>query len=193
MSLAQIKDKIESGAKQEVEQISEKFRAHIHTVRSRATEEIALMDESTRGRIEKERPEIFKRRKIVVELDVKRLLLGSKRHLIQDVFDSALVKLQNLESGPYLAFCEKLLLQASETGEEEIRVSQEEKYLDERWVDDFNAKHGKKIVFSSEKLPIAGGFLLSNGRIHVNCSWDSLIQVMQENRETEVVKRLFPS
>ena len=193
MSLAQIKDRIESDAKREVEQISEKFRTHIQTVRTRATEEIALMDESTKGRIDKEKPEIFKRRRIVVDLDVKRLLLGAKRHLIQDVFDSALVKLQNMESGPYLQFCEKLLLQAIETGEEEIRVSKEEKYLDEKWLDDFNAKHGKRIVFSTEKLPIAGGFLLSKGRIHVNCSWDSLIQVMQENREAEVVKRLFPS
>lgn len=193
MSLAQIKDRIESDAKREVEQITEKFRTHIQTVRTRATEEIALMDESTKGRINKEKPEIFKRRRIVVDLDVKRLLLGAKRHLIQDVFDSALVKLQNLESVPYLQFCEKLLLQAIETGEEEIRVSKEEKYLDEKWLDDFNAKHGKRIVFSTEKLSIAGGFLLSKGRIHVNCSWDSLIQVMQENREAEVVKRLFPS
>lgn len=193
MSLAQIKDRIESDAKREAEQISEKFRAHIQTVKTRATEEIALMDESTKGRIEKEKPEIFKRRRIVVDLDVKRLLLGSKRRLIQDAFDSTLVKLQKLDRESYLQFCEKLLLQAIETGEEEIKVSEEEKYLDGGWLSDFNAKHGKRIVFSSEKLPIAGGFLLSKGRIHVNCSWDSLVQVMQENRETEVVKRLFPS
>lgn len=192
MSLAQIKEKIKADAEGEAKRVVEKARTRAESIKKSADEEVARFESLAKEKLAKERPEVFKRRNIVANLDVKRAMLGARRHLIQDVFDVALKTLTDLPETEYLAFCEKLLLQASKTGDEEMQVAEKERYLTVEWLAAFNAKHGKKIKMASKKMDASGGFLLSHGRIYTNCSWESLIQIMRENRETDVVTRLFP-
>jgi len=54
-------------------------------------------------------------------------------------------------------------------------------------------ENGTNLVFSERKPDIAGGFILTRGRISTNCSWDMLIRIAQEKQESDVVKRLFQS
>ncbi|MBP9975164.1 MAG: hypothetical protein KBE82_02150, partial [Synergistaceae bacterium] len=139
-----------------------------------------------------ERPEIFRRREIVANLDVKKMMLQSSRNLIQDVYDLSLGKMRMIDRDDYVKLCEVLLKCAVTTKKEEIQISREEKYLDQAWLDGFNKENGTELVFSEDKPDIAGGFILTRGKISTNCSWDMLIQIAQEKQESDVVKRLFP-
>ena len=193
MSLAQITEKIRSDARREADEILAKARAKAELTAQRAEEEIDSIKSGFIRRFEVERPEIFRRREIVANLDVKKMMLQSSRNLIQDVYDLSLGKMRMIDRDDYVKLCEVLLKCAVTTKKEEIQISREEKYLDQAWLDGFNKENGTELVFSEDKPDIAGGFILTRGKISTNCSWDMLIQIAQEKQESDVVKRLFPS
>lgn len=193
MSLAQITEKIEQDARAEAEKIRARAREQEAEINEEASAAIEKIDASAKLRFDRERPEIFRRRDIVAKLDVNKLMLGAQRRLIQDVFDGALTNLNALGRDEYLAFCERLLKEATESGDEVMEISTNEKHIDKAWLDKFNEKHGTKITFAETRRNISGGFLLNKGRICINCSWEMLVQAAQEKLETEVVRRLFPA
>ncbi len=193
MSLAQITEKIEQDARAEAEKILARAREQEAEINKEAQVEINKIEAAAKLRFDRERPEIFRRRDIVAKLDVSKLMLAAQRKLIQDVFDGALKKMNELGRDEYLAFCERLLKAAIETGDEVMGLSADEKYIDKTWLDAFNAKHGTEVTLADERQNISGGFLLAKGRICINCSWEMLVQTAQEKLETEVVKRLFPA
>ncbi|MBR1439458.1 MAG: hypothetical protein IJ587_13090, partial [Synergistaceae bacterium] len=136
-------------------------------------------------------PEVLRRREIVAELDAKRIDLGVKQQLMGEAFEAALQQMTAMAPDKYVKFADKLLAQASSTGKEVVFVGKNEKHLDQRWLDGFNASHNTTLTLSAERLPISGGFVLRNDRIDTNCSWDMLIADARADIETELVKRLF--
>jgi V/A-type H+-transporting ATPase subunit E len=191
MSLAQITQKIEDDASAEAKKILGRAAEQEAEIKRAAEAEVAALEDAVRARFDKERPEIFKRREIVARLDVNKLRLDSHRRLIQDVFDGTLVKLKALGRDQYIAFFERLLKKAVDTGEEVMELSKGEKFINKEWLDKFNEENKTRITISPNRQDFSGGFVLNNGRICINCSWEMLMRAAQEKLETEVVRRLF--
>jgi V/A-type H+-transporting ATPase subunit E len=192
MSLAQITEKIELDARGEAERIISAAREREREIKRDAEKEIKNIEEASRARFDKERPEIFKRREIVAKLDVDKLHLGVKRKLIQEVFDEGLNRLKCLSKDEYLGFCERLLREAAASGDEVMEISAGEAFIGPEWLETAGAGKAEKITISPNRQDFSGGFILNNGRVSVNCSWDMLMRVAQEKLEPEVVRRLFP-
>lgn len=192
MSLAQITEKIRSDATHEAEEIIAKANAQAAYIMQRAEEENDSVRSSYASRTKAEEPEVFRRREIVANLDAKKLMLQAQRDVINDVFAMTLEKLEKLEKDAYLDFCAALLDGAVSTKEETIRVGFGEKYIDNAWIEVYNQKHGAKLSLSDERSDFSGGFILENGKICVNYSWNMLIQIAQEKFEADVIERLFP-
>lgn len=194
MSLAQITEKIRKDAEREAEEIISKANTQAEEIRRRASEENDALKSSFERRYEAERPEIFRRREVVAGLDVKKTMLQAQRDVINDVYAEALEKLRGLGREEYLDFCARLLNGAVSSKEETIRVGAEEKYIDAEWVESYNRKNGDRLVLAEERAgDISGGFILEDGRIGVNCSWEMLLQIAQEKFEADIIKRLFQS
>ncbi|MDR1137945.1 MAG: V-type ATP synthase subunit E [Synergistaceae bacterium] len=191
MSLAQITDKIERDARDEAARILERARGQEAEIKTETENEVKRIEASAAERFDDERPEIFKRREIVARLDVSKIRLGAERRLISDVFEEALLRLKNLGRDEYVSFCERLLKEGVESGDERVEVSRSEKYLDEAWLEAFNKANGFRLTLSGSRGDFSGGFILSKGRIAVNCTWEMLIQSASERMENEVVRRLF--
>ena len=191
MSLAQISAKIERDAREEAEKILEHSREQAEAIKSETNAEVRRLEESAKERFERERPEIFKRREIVANLDVKKIHLDAERRLISEVFEGGLQRMAALSKKEYVAFCERLLKKASVTGDEELEIGRGEKNLSAAWIDGFNKANGTSIKLSDRKGDFSGGFILSKDRIAVNCTWEMLIRAASEKMENEVVSRLF--
>lgn len=191
MSLAEIKTKIEMDAREEAGKILEKARSQVAAISSEADGEIRNIEGNYEDRFQKEQPEILRRREIVAGLDVKKIELGVKQDSISAAFQGALAELQSLPEGRYLLFVEMLLNEAVETGKETIIVSASEKYITSGWIAEYNKKNDKSISLSDEKRSIAGGFILQQGDIETNCSWDMLVRWIRDDIEADVAKRLF--
>ncbi len=192
MSLAQLTEKIKNDAYREAEEVLAKARSKASEIIEHANKENAAVKESFEKRFEEEMPKHFKRREIVANIDVKKRKLLSKRTLIQDVFDEALNKMKAFNKEDYLELCNSLLKKSVVTGDEEVLIGENEKFVDEAWINAYNKKNNTNLILSKEIANISGGFILKRDKIRTNCSWDMLIQVAQEKKESEVVKRLFP-
>ena len=151
------------------------------------------LEDASRARFEKERPEIFKRREIVAKLDINKMHLDAQRRLINDTFDRALEELKSLDRDKYTSFFKRLLKEALDTGDEEMELSKKERFIDREWLDKFNSENKTRIKISDRRQDFSVGFVLNNGRICINCSWEMLMQAAREKLETEVVHRLFPA
>ena len=191
MALADIKAKIAADSQAQIKAIEAENDEKVREISRKANAEIKEVQDSYTVRLGKEEPEVLRRREIVAELDAKRIDLGVRQRLVGEAFDAALKQLAALAPDKYVKFADKLLAQAVSTGKEVVFVGKNEKNLDQRWVDGYNASHGTSLTLSSEKLPIAGGFVLRNEKIDTNCSWEMLLTDSRADIETEVVKRLF--
>jgi V/A-type H+-transporting ATPase subunit E len=191
MSLADIKVKIEADAKLEAEKILEVAKVKADEVRKAAEAEVSKIESSYSDRFSAEKPEVLKRREIVANLDVKKIMLGARQDLISHACDGALHEMANLPAERYVDFCEKLLEKAVDTGKETLFVSAKEKNLNEEWLNKYNEKHKTSLTFDKATSPISGGFILRKGEIDTNCSFDMLIKWVREDIEADVAKRLF--
>ncbi|WP_286846635.1 MULTISPECIES: V-type ATP synthase subunit E [Aminobacterium] len=191
MSLADIKVKIEADAQKEAEKILEDARLKVKEIETVTEGEASKIESFYANRFSTEKPEVFNRREIVANLDVKKILLGAKQDLITEAFGESLRILASFPEEKYLAFCEKLLKQASESGDEKILVSPKEKYLNGEWLKKYNEKHKTSLTLETVQIPMSGGFILRKGDIDTNCSWDMLTTWIKEEIEADVAKRLF--
>ena len=191
MALADIKAKIQADSQAKIKAIEAENDEKVREISRKVNAEIKEVQDSYAIRLSKEEPEVLRRREIVAELDAKRIDLGVRQRLVGEAFDAALKQLVELAPDKYVKFADKLLGQAVSTGKEVVFVGKNEKHLDQRWIDGYNASHNTSLTISGEKLAIAGGFVLRNEKIDTNCSWEMLLADCRADIETEVAKRLF--
>ena len=191
MALADIKAKIKADSQAQIKALEAENDAKVRDISRKVNAEIKAVQDSYSTRLAKEEPEVLRRREIVAELDGKRIDLGVKQRLVGEAFDASLKQMTELAADKYVKFADSLMKQAVVTGKEVVFVGKNEKHLDQRWLDGYNASHNTSLTLASEKLPISGGFVLRDDKIDTNCSWDMLIADAREDIESEVVKRLF--
>ncbi len=191
MSLADIKAKIESDARAEADEIIVKFREQADEILAAARQESEKLQKRLDEKIKFEEAEVRRRKKIVADLEVRKLDLGARRELIDMTFNNALKMLSQTPDARYMSFMEGLLAEASVTGDEEVSFAKGDKILTGKWVEAFNEKYNKRLSYSEEKVPGSGGFVLRRGDIYVNCTLEVLLRWTREHMEAEVVRRLF--
>ncbi|HQF92082.1 MAG TPA: V-type ATP synthase subunit E family protein [Synergistaceae bacterium] len=193
MALADIKKKIETEARQEAGKLLQRAREEADAILAEADLQAEKMRQSYERRLQEEEPEVLRRRRIVADMDVQRLELGARREVIGKTFETALGALRALPAEKYEAFVTALLENAMITKSEEVLVGRKEKVVTAAWLEKFNKAHDASLTLSSEKLDGSGGFVLSQGRVDVNCTFDMLVHSLTEDLEADVVERLFSS
>jgi V/A-type H+-transporting ATPase subunit E len=121
--------------------------------------------------------------------------LAEKRKILDDVFEQAKQQLQNLPDEEYKSLIKKLLLDAVETGDEEIIVDTNEGRIDHDFIKLLNRELGPgykgNLKLSSEKQDIGAGFILSRGKVKTNVSIEVLLEQARKELEIQLGKELF--
>ena len=191
MSLADIKAKIEADAKAEAEEIIGKFKEQADEVLAAARLESEKIQKRLEEKIRSEETEVRRRKKIVADLEVRKLDLGARRELIEMTFNKVLHVLSQTSDSGYLAFMEGLMAEGAANGDEEVLLAKNEKRVTKKWIEEFNEKYKKGLSLSDEMVPGSGGFALRRNDISVNCTLEVLLRWVREDMEAEVVSRLF--
>ncbi len=192
MSLADIKKKIEADAGAEARKILDCAKEQAAQIAAEADREIKEIRSSYEERFKAEEPEILRRREIVANLDVKKISLGARQQLIDEVYRGALEKLSSLPSEKYLSFMEKMLNGSVKEGDElVVTVGKDERYITQDWLKGYNERHRTNLSLSDVKAPISGGFVLSRDNVSENASFEMLVRWLRDDLEADVVKRLF--
>ncbi len=128
-------------------------------------------------------------------MDIAKQFLAEKRKIIDDIFDKARAQLQNLPDNQYTALMTKLMLQAVETGDEEIIIDKNEKRIDQKLIKHVNRELGPgfkgNLRLANETQNLTAGFILKRGKIKNNVSLDVLLQRARKGLEIELARKLF--
>ena len=121
--------------------------------------------------------------------------LAEKCRFLDEVFDQARQQLQNLSDDQYKTLCTNLMLEAVETGDEEVIIDTNEKRIDEKFIKQINQKLGPErkgnLKLSDQTQSIGAGFILKRGKIKNNVSLDVLLTQARKELEIDLAKELF--
>jgi len=128
-------------------------------------------------------------------MNIAKEYLAEKRRILDEVFEQAKQQLQNLPDDEYKSLIKKLLLDAVETGDEEVIVDTNESRIDHEFIKLMNRELGPgyhgNLKLSSEKQDIGAGFILSRGKVKTNVSIEVLLEQARKELEIQLGKELF--
>lgn len=173
---------IREGAQRKAGEIGERAKAEVKEIGEKSK-----ADAQTAARDEKERLIAL------AKLELRKSLLRAKRRLVDEAFEGAVSQLNFLKKGEYQKLVKRLLLQAVETGDEEVIVSPEENRIDQRFVNRVSKELGDRggLKLSEEKRAMKGGFILRRGKVEVKATFESLVDGVRDELEMEVARLLF--
>ena len=128
-------------------------------------------------------------------MDIAKEYLAAKGKMLDEVFEKAQEQMQNLPDDEYIRLMTKLMLDAVETGDEEIIVDKNEKRIDQEFIKNINRELGPgfkgNLRLADEKQNLGAGFILRRGKIKTNLSLDVLLERARKELEIELAKELF--
>jgi len=128
-------------------------------------------------------------------MNIAREHLAEKNKILDEVFDQARQQLQSLPDEQYRLLITNLMLEAVETGDEEVIIDKEETRIDAALIEQVNSKIGSdrkgNLKLSDDKIPLGGGFILRRGKVKTNVSLDVLLSRARKDLEIDLAKGLF--
>lgn len=127
------------------------------------------------------------------QMEARKVGLTAKQEMVEKAYDLALEKLCSMPDEQYVKAVADLLVQAAPNGRGAVIFAPAEKErIGEAAVRAANERlDGGKLTLTEETRPLKGGFILSDGKVEVNCSFDTLVRLQKTETAGEVAKRLF--
>ncbi|MGI6594072.1 MAG: V-type ATP synthase subunit E [Christensenellales bacterium] len=136
------------------------------------------------------REDILKQAIVDANLDVKKLILATKRGILDVAFNDAMKKLLNLPKQEYLKIISSLL-NNSEDGDTVLISLKDKSVITKDFIANESKRLGKKIVLSNQYIDILGGVILSNENFDKNFSFEVLMLNLRNEIETNISNQIF--
>lgn len=130
-------------------------------------------------------------------LEARKCLLALKQELVSDAFCLARRRIAGLPERDYVGFLARQAGAAAFTGEEELILNASDRArVGGKVVRAANAEAAKRglephLTLSEETREIAGGLILKQGDIEVNCTVDTLLELSRGELAAQVAEVLF--
>lgn len=157
---------------------------------ARASSDVSVSKQKAYEETEKIRESILRQAIVDANLEVKKLLLASRREVLDEAFSAAMDRLTNLPKKEYLELISSLLKNA-EDGDIVYISKKDSKIITKDYIAGEAKKLGKKISLSNENIDIAGGMILSNKNFDKNLSFEVLMFDIRSEVETSISSKIF--
>ena len=175
-------DRILADAREKAAQITGKYKAPA------AAEAASLAAKNEKNAAERE-----ERLVSVAQMESRKVTLAAKQEMVEKAYQLALEKLRTMPAERYTAVLADLLAQAAPDGRGEVIFAPADREgPGAAAVEQANAQLKGKLVLSAETRPLQGGFVLKNGNVEVNCTFDTLVRLQKAETAGAVAKKLFP-
>ncbi len=195
MNAEQVVEKILSQAKAEAEAIVNEAKDKAAAQKARLDAELAEFDTKTEELASAAGEDKLQRMLAGARMSQGRKMLAAKVAILDEVFAKAKEAVSQLPDQQYLTLMADLMKKAVETGDEEVIVGKDEKRIDQSFIKDVNRQLGSgfkgNLRLSNERADIAGGFILSRGKVRINAGTDVLIDRLRESMQIELADALF--
>ena len=195
MEAEQVVEKILSDAQKEADSIIKQAEEKDGAEQAKLNEQLAEYKKQTKLLAKKAGEEKKAHLLAAARMEIAKEYLAEKRKILDEVFVQARERLQNLPDEEYQVFCTRLMLEAVETGDEEVIVDNNEKRIDHEFIKQVNRKLGPgykgNLRLSEERQNLGAGFVLRRGKIKNNVSLEVLLAQARKELEIELAKQLF--
>lgn len=196
-ALEKMQEKILEDAKARADEIVNAATAEAQAILAEARAEAARRRDEELARGKEKADEERRRTLTLAELDARRQVLATKAALVDEVFQEARKRLASLEPARYRAYLKQAMLEAVESGEEEVVMSARDlDTIGPEVVAEVNAelaRQGRKAALRLSSAPggFGGGFVLRTGSMEVNSTFDAILAREREALVVEVARVLF--
>lgn len=137
--------------------------------------------------------ESLKSRKVsAAELQGRKMMLSAKQEAIKKSFNAALEKLKTMPEERYLSFLTDEIIKIPNCEGTIILNEHDREKIGEKLVKAVNEKlKAEKIALSNETVDSSGGFVLKNGAIAINSTFETILDSMKDELTGEVANTLF--
>jgi V/A-type H+-transporting ATPase subunit E len=195
MEAEQVVEKILSEARKEAQTIDEQSQQQLTQGQQKLQHELQEYKEQSIALAEKAAKDKKEHLLSATRMDIAKQKLAEKRKILNEVFEHARKQFKELSDQEYIEIILKLMLEAVETGDEEIVIDSDESRINHKLVKEINRKLGTgykgNLKLSEQKGNIEAGFILKRGNIKNNASLDVLINQVKNELEIELAKILF--
>ena len=193
MAVDDILKKIISDAKVAAEEILAEGERDGEKILERARADAAALKSRLKAKADQRADEEKNRIVTLARLSARRDLLSEKQVLIGRVFVETRERILAMGREDYRRLIKSFLLDAIESGREEVIVGKRENRIDQAFLDEVAAEFGTAggLRLSEERGSMDGGFILREGNTATNCTLDTILRDARENLETEVAAILF--
>lgn len=192
--IEKIIDRISGDAQREIDEVLAQARAEAAEITAKYQAQAQAEADEILARGEKAAAERGQRLASVAQLECRKEVLRAKQEVIDEAFQLAMDKLVSLPQAEYVALLVDLAVQAATKGTEKLMFSPADRaQVGKAVVVGANQKLGAKgqLTLSEETRPMKGGFILSDGRVEVNCTFDTLVRLQRGTLSTQVADVLF--
>ena len=176
-------DRILGDARAEADDITDRYQAQANN------EAAELAAKNQKAAAERE-----ERLVSTAQMEARKVGLAAKQEMVEKAYALALEKLCSMPDEKYVKTVADLLVQAAPNGRGAVIFAPAERErIGEAAVRAANEKlHGGKLTLAEETRPLKGGFILSDGKVEVNCSFDTLVRLQKAETAGAAAKKLFP-
>ncbi len=191
--IEKITQRIETDTQAEIDRILSDARAEANGITDRYQAQADNEAAELAVKNQKAAAEREERLVSTAQMEARKVGLAAKQEMVEKAYDLALEKLCSMPDEQYVKTVADLLVQAAPNGRGAVIFAPaEKKRIGETAVRAANAQlNGGKLTLSEETRPLKGGFILSDGKVEVNCSFDTLVRLQKTETAGEVAKRLF--
>jgi V/A-type H+-transporting ATPase subunit E len=141
---------------------------------------------------EKEAEGLKSRKVSAAELQGRKMMLSAKQDVIKKSFNRALEKLKTMPEDEYLNFLTDEIAKIPNCKGTIILNERDKNKIGEKLVKAVNEKlKAEKIVLSDKTIESSGGFVLNNGSIEINSTFETILDSMRDELTNEVARALF--
>ncbi|NLB72737.1 MAG: hypothetical protein GX795_01725 [Firmicutes bacterium] len=196
-ALEKMKDTILQEAQLRADEIIETAKCDAETILREARAEAARKRDEELAKAREKARENARRISTLADLDARRQLLTAKEELIEEAFSCAKRRLASLEPEVYRNHLKQSLFEAAgDTGGDVIMSERDRSAIGEEIVAEVNAELAKasrkgRVRLGDTSGDFIGGFVLSSGRVEVNCTFDAILAREYEALLIDVAAILF--
>jgi V/A-type H+-transporting ATPase subunit E len=195
MEAEQVVEKILADAKAEADKIKKQADEKQADEQSKLDEQLADYKDQTQALAEQAGKDKKSHLLAAARMQIAKDFLAEKNKILDEVFDQARRKLQDLSDDEYRALVTRFILAAVETGDEEVIVDNNETRIDHEFIKQVNRQLGPgykgNLRLSNERQDLGSGFILKRGKIKTNVSLEVLLSQARKELEIELAKGLF--
>ena len=192
--IEKITARIQEDSQKEIDAILAEARAQADAITTKARAEAQAVGDEVVAQGKKAAAEREDRLASTAQMECRKAMLAAKQEVIEEAFQRAHKQLLTLPTDKYIGLLSNLAVQASVTGKEKLIFSPSDRaQLGKAVVMAANEKLGGTgmLTLAEETRPMDGGFILSDGAVEVNCTFDTLIRLQRGALSGEVAKVLF--